>query len=116
MPLNNKKCYVIVKFMVSFFRTKDKRVRNTVSLTETGALRLNFFLKNSSLSVGDRQKMYLVCPNKIKRLAKFSMRSRNRCVLTTRAGSVFRYFRLSRITVKGMASTGFLTGVRKSSW
>ena len=101
--------------MVSYFRAKDKRVRSTVSGVELPSIRLNFFLRNATLSGLDRQKMYLAASNKIKRLAKLTVRSRNRCVITTRAGSVFRYFRLSRIIAKEMASTGFLTGVRKSS-
>lgn len=101
--------------MVSYFRAKDKRVRSTVSSVELPSIRLNFFLRNSALLEFDHQKMYLVASNKIKRLAKLTVRSRNRCVITTRAGSVFRYFRLSRIIAKEMASTGFLTGIRKSS-
>ena len=102
--------------MVSYFRAKDKRVRSTVSGVELPSIRLNFFLRNFTLSGLDRQKMYLAAPNKIKRTARLSVRSRNRCVITTRAGSIFRYFRLSRIMAKEMASLGFLTGVRKSSW
>lgn len=101
--------------MVSYFRIKDKRVRSLVSGIELSALRLNFFLRNLELSVADRQKIYLVFPNNVKRLGRLSVRSRNRCLLTARAGSIFRYFRLSRIMAKEMASTGFLTGVRKSS-
>lgn len=101
--------------MVSYFRAKDKRIRATVAGVELSSIRLNFFLRNVSLSLVERQKLYLAAPNKVKRLAKLSVRSRNRCLLTTRAGSIFRYFRLSRILAKEMASGGFLTGVRKSS-
>lgn len=101
--------------MVSYFRSKDKRIRSVVAGVELPAIRLNFFLRNSAISVLERQKIYLASPNRVKRLARLSMRSRNRCLLTTRAGSVFRYFRLSRILTKEMASLGLLTGVRKSS-
>ena len=44
------------------------------------------------------------------------VRIRNRCLLTGRSRSIYRYFKLSRIMVREFASMGLLTGVKKSSW
>ena len=40
----------------------------------------------------------------------------NRCIISARAHSVFRDFKLSRITFRELVSTGVLPGIRKSSW
>lgn len=101
--------------MAIYFVSKDKRVRVTVSNFEVRRSRLNFFLRNSNLPILDKQKLFVNMSGRVRRALTFSVKSRNRCVLTGRAGSVFRYFRLSRIMLKEMASRGLLTGVRKSS-
>jgi len=101
--------------MAIYFVSKDKRARVTVSNFEVRRSRLNFFLRNSNLSILDKQKLFVNTSVPVRRALTFSVKSRNRCVLTGRAGSVFRYFRLSRIMLKEMASRGLLTGVRKSS-
>jgi small subunit ribosomal protein S14 len=102
--------------MVSYFRTKDKRVRAVFAAGELTSLRLHFFLKNADISELSRQRLYLSGVNSFKHFIKFSTRSRNRCLITVRAGSVFRFFRLSRILIKELASRGGLPGIRKSSW
>lgn len=43
-------------------------------------------------------------------------RIRNRCILTGRARSVWRVFRISRIQLRKLALEGVLMGVKKSSW
>jgi small subunit ribosomal protein S14 len=43
-------------------------------------------------------------------------RVQNRCVLTGRAGSVLRRFRLSRLQLRQLAAQGMLMGVVKGSW
>jgi len=102
--------------MVSYFRTKDRRIRILSANVELPSVRLRFFLRSNALPTLMRQKLYLTASGKIRRLSKFSMRSRNRCLLTVRSGSVFRHFKLSRIIIKEMASRGLLAGMRKSSW
>lgn len=102
--------------MVSYFRSKDRRIRRTTASGELLLLRLNFYLRNSSLDLASKQAFFLNSSLKLRKNSRLSMRGRNRCLLTTRAGSVYRYFRLSRISLKGLASYGYLTGVRKSSW
>jgi small subunit ribosomal protein S14 len=44
------------------------------------------------------------------------VRIRNRCELTGRSRSVYRKFKLSRIALRELASTGQIPGVVKSSW
>jgi ribosomal protein S14 len=41
---------------------------------------------------------------------------KNRCNLTGRARSIIRYYKISRICFRELASYGKLIGVRKSSW
>ena len=43
-------------------------------------------------------------------------RIRNRCTLTGRPRAVYRKFKLSRIALRQLASSGSLPGVVKSSW
>ena len=43
-------------------------------------------------------------------------RIKNRCVLTGRSRSIYRFFKLSRIQLRRLASQGRLPGVVKYSW
>ncbi len=43
-------------------------------------------------------------------------RVRNRCELTGRPRATYRKFKLSRIALRDLASTGQIPGVVKSSW
>src|SRR5271169_2194234 len=43
-------------------------------------------------------------------------RIRNRCMLTGRPRAVYRKFKLSRIALRELASTGQIPGMVKSSW
>ncbi|MBX9776669.1 MAG: 30S ribosomal protein S14 [Xanthobacteraceae bacterium] len=43
-------------------------------------------------------------------------RLRNRCALTGRPRAVYRKFKLSRLALRQLASSGALPGVVKSSW
>jgi len=43
-------------------------------------------------------------------------RVRNRCELTGRPRAFYRKFKLSRIALRDMASTGQIPGMVKSSW
>lgn len=44
------------------------------------------------------------------------VRIRNRCELSGRPRGVYRKFRMSRIAVRDLASTGRISGMVKSSW
>jgi len=44
------------------------------------------------------------------------IRVRNRCELTGRPRGVYRKFKISRIALRDLGSTGLIPGVVKSSW
>ncbi len=44
------------------------------------------------------------------------IRVRNRCQLTGRPRGVYRKFKISRIALRDLGSTGLIPGVVKSSW
>jgi small subunit ribosomal protein S14 len=44
------------------------------------------------------------------------VRTKNRCIQTGRAKSNYRFFKISRITFRELASKGLLPGITKSSW
>lgn len=41
---------------------------------------------------------------------------RSQCFLTWRSGSVYSFFKLTRLTLRDNFSFGFVKGLRKSSW
>lgn len=43
-------------------------------------------------------------------------RIRNRCIVTGRARSVYKKFRVSRIVFRELALQGAISGIQKSSW
>nr|YP_009867105.1 ribosomal protein S14 [Rotheca serrata]QKG04084.1 ribosomal protein S14 [Rotheca serrata] len=53
--------------------------------------------------------------SKLPRKSSFA-RVRNRCISTGRPRSVYKFFRISRIVFRGLASRGPLMGIKKSSW
>jgi len=101
--------------MVSYFRTKDIRIRALCNVNELNLKIIKFFLNNISLEEKQRARVYM-CGKTARRLSKYSTRTQNRCLLTTRSGGVFRHFRASRIKTKELASRGLLVGVQKSTW
>lgn len=101
--------------MAVYFVPKDKKRRTLVENFELKWLKLDFFLRNAFLPVYEKHQILMFLPKIIRKTAKFSTQPRNRCVLTGRSGSIFRYFRVSRILLKETASRGFLPGVQKSS-
>jgi len=67
-----------------------------------------------SLSLADR----MAAQAKLSELPKNSsaVRVRNRCSQTGRARGYLRFFGVSRIVFRELASAGLLPGVRKASW
>lgn len=101
--------------MAVYFKSKDKKFRHIVAKFESKKVRLQFFLRNAGLPLGDKYRLNLCKPALLSKALLFSNKSNNRCAVTGRSGSIFRHFRLSRIMLKQFASKGMLTGVRKSS-
>ena len=43
-------------------------------------------------------------------------RIKNICILTGRSKSIYRFFKISRLQLRKLASTGFLPGICKYNW
>lgn len=76
--------------------------------------KLKFIMNNTQLHPSIRAKAQLQLNNLIKNSCQ--NRLKNRCVLTGRSKSVYKYFKLSRILFRELALKGALNGVRKASW
>ena len=44
------------------------------------------------------------------------VRVKNRCSLTGRPRGYYRYFKISRVMLRTLASSGLIPGLKKSSW
>lgn len=75
---------------------------------------LKAIVANRKLSIEERFAATL----KLAQLPRNSSRTRirNRCELTGRPRGVFRKFKLCRIKLRDLASTGQIPGIVKSSW
>ena len=96
------------------FIERDKRKRNCY---------LNFFKKRENLKklLKDREqempiryKAQIDLNNLIKDSSK--VRLSNRCLITGRTHSVLKIFRMSRIKIRELISSGLINGTKKSSW
>ncbi len=76
--------------------------------------RLKELARDKSLPMEERFEAQL----KLSRLPRNSApsRVRNRCQLTGRPRGVYRKFKMSRIALRELASTGLIPGMVKSSW
>jgi len=76
--------------------------------------RLKALANNESLPMEDRFSARM----KLAELPRNSSKTRvkNRCELTGRSRSVYRKFRLSRIALRELASSGQIPGLVKASW
>ncbi len=71
-------------------------------------------LRDDSLTPEDRFKAQM----KLAELPRNSSRTRvrNRCLLSGRPRGTYRKFKLSRIALRDLASTGKIPGMTKASW
>lgn len=100
-----------------YLSSKDRRRRSQIGRRELKLLSYKFLLRSEALPQFDKQKLTLfLFTSSLKKVLRFSVIGRNRCLLTSRAGSIFKYFRISRIAIKRLASRGYLPGLRKASW
>ena len=93
---------------------RDQQRRALFAKQEWQRLHYKCVIKNLSIAAGARAQ-YVRRLNKMSRNGSLT-RVRNRCVLSGRGRGVHRFFRLSRIKCRELASQGFLLGVCKSSW
>lgn len=93
---------------------KNKRREQLAKRFAAKRSRLKAVAKDDSLSPEDRFMARLKLAEMPRNSAK--TRIRNRCELTGRPRAFYRKFRLSRIALRELASTGQIPGMVKSSW
>ena len=93
---------------------RNKNRERKVELNAAKRARLKAMAKDKSLSVEEQFEARL----KLAKLPRNSApcRLRLRCQLTGRPRGNYRKFKLSRIALRDLASTGQIPGVVKSSW
>lgn len=93
---------------------KDKYRRILHKKQEMKRLQYKSIIENRSLPAKIRGK-YIKKLNKLPRDSSL-VRIRNRCILTGRARAVYKFCKLSRISLRELAAQGRLMGISKSSW
>jgi small subunit ribosomal protein S14 len=93
---------------------KNKRREKLVKRFAAKRARLKAAAVDEALAPEDRFAARLKLSELPRNSAK--ERVRNRCELTGRPRAVYRKFKLSRIALRELASTGQIPGMVKSSW
>jgi len=93
---------------------KNKRRERLVKQYATKRAALKAIAKDPSLSPEDQFAARL----KLAEMPRNSSRTRvrNRCEMTGRPRAFYRKFKLSRISLRDLASNGQIPGMTKSSW
>jgi small subunit ribosomal protein S14 len=101
------------KLMKARLERENKRRLLTVKYEKKRAALKQVYM-DKTLSVEAR----LIIQGMLEKLPRDSSKTRlhNRCLLTGRPRSVYRYFGLSRIKMRELALAGKLPGVLKASW
>ena len=97
----------------SSIERNKKRERLTKRYSAKRA-KLKAIADNDSMAMEDRFAARLKLAELPRNSSK--VRIKHRCDLTGRARSVYRKFRLSRIALRELASTGQIPGMVKASW
>lgn len=99
---------------MSNHKIKDKKRRDLINKYEFIRKELKSVFYNLLLPDSVRMEAF----SKLQELPRNSSvtRLRNRCVLTGRSRGVYKKFKISRISLRELASNGLITGIRKSSW
>lgn len=96
------------------FIQRDKKRRSIYSKYELKRLELASVIHDLTFSKDIRYQSLREL-NKLPRNSS-KIRIKNRCILTGRGHSVFRFCGLSRLKFRELASQGLLMGVTKASW
>lgn len=91
--------------------TIDEKNRKLSARFELNLKVLTLIKKNNSILNFQKWKLG---PTLESQLCK--KRFKNRCILTGRGSSISRIYRLSRIQFRGLGRSGFIPGLRNSSW
>ena len=93
---------------------KDKNRRKLVAQHAAKRARLKAIADNRDLPMEDRFQARLKLAEMPRNGAK--IRIRNRCEVTGRPRAFYRKFKMSRIALRDLGSTGQVPGLVKSSW
>jgi small subunit ribosomal protein S14 len=93
---------------------KNKRRERLVKKFAQRRARLKAVANDETLPMEERFTARLKLAELPRNSAK--IRIRNRCALTGRPRAVYRKFKLSRIALRALASSGQIPGVVKASW
>tara|TARA_B100001564_G_C20231086_1_gene486104 strand:- start:286 stop:591 length:306 start_codon:yes stop_codon:yes gene_type:complete len=93
---------------------RDKKRKRLQAKNASKYARLKEIVMDRSLPIEERFEAQLKL-NKLPRNSS-KVRYRNRCEVTGRPRGFYRKFRMSRITLRELASLGMIPGVIKSSW
>ena len=96
------------------FVNRDQKRRNLFLKYEIKRLQYKSIIKDISLPLKTRY-YYISLLNSLPRNSS-KIRIKNRCIITGRGKSIYRFCRLSRITFRKLAAQGRVPGVKKSSW
>ena len=93
---------------------RDKKRRRLFKKYESKRQNLKTIIYNTSLT----KEECMVAQNKLSNLPKNSSKTRikNRCVVTGRSHSVYKYFKMSRIQLRNLALNCDVNGYSKVSW
>ena len=93
---------------------KDKNRRKLVAQHAAKRARLKAIADNRDLPMEERFQVRLKLAELPRNGAK--IRIRNRCEVTGRPRAFYRKFKMSRIALRDLGSTGQVPGLVKSSW
>jgi small subunit ribosomal protein S14 len=93
---------------------RNKKRERLAKRYSTKRAKLKAIADNDSLAMEDRFAARLKLAEMPRNSSK--VRIKHRCDLTGRSRSVYRKFRLSRIALRQLASTGQVPGMVKASW
>ncbi|MDP7380981.1 MAG: 30S ribosomal protein S14 [Alphaproteobacteria bacterium] len=93
---------------------KDKNRRKLVAQHAAKRARLKAIADNRDLPIEERFQARLKLAEMPRNGAK--IRIRNRCEVTGRPRAFYRKFKMSRIALRDLGSTGQVPGLVKSSW
>jgi len=93
---------------------KDKKRRKLVGKYEVKRSYLKAISSNCELPITFRWKARFKLSEFPKDSSK--LRLRNRCVLSNRGRGIFGAFKISRVELRLLSSSGKINGLKKSSW
>ena len=108
------KLFKFILIMMKKLIKKDKKIRKIFKQHEFKRKIFKFLNSNRCL---DNFKLRSNIILEFSKLPKKSSKSfiKNRCILTGRSRSVFRFFKISRIKLRELGNVGDLPGIKKAS-